>query len=260
MSDSSTLAAVPPRERPRVTLADVHLEFLSHRDNWPFIALAAGIAIGLLGTGPGLADVGWLALGLAVFVPQEYFTHVHLLHAKLPRSQRLYTWMYRLHYGHHDQPRRHDLMYMPLWLTLPMMGGNVLLLWALTPDARAFWAAFGGALVGYLVFEWSHLLCHVPFVPGSRLWRHVRTQHLLHHFQNERAGFSVAPWSLGMDRLMRTQAARCAEMRSPNCRFLGLDAGHPWITAARARFAHRSNGDASASRLWQRAGAKGATK
>jgi hypothetical protein len=258
--EAQVLAAPTAAERGgRVTMLDVHREFVAHAGNWPFLALAIGIAGGLLITGAQWADAAWLAFGLLLFVPQEYFTHVWLLHRRLPRTQRGYEWMYRLHYGHHDHPRRHDLMYMPMWLTLPMMGGNLLLFWLLTPDTRAFWAAFGGATLGYLVFEWSHLLCHVPFVPKSRLWRHVRSQHLLHHFADEKRGFSVAPWSLFMDTLMRTQLQRGAGPRSSSCRYLGLEAGHPWIAQARERFAAHSSGDATASRLWQRAAARDGT-
>lgn len=246
--------AATPRAASRVGLLDVHAEFVAHPDNWPFIALAVGIAGWLLWTGPVPTDLAWLALGWLLFVPQEYFTHTLVLHRPMPRTQRGYRWQYRLHYGHHDHPRRHDLMYMPLWLTLPMMAGNALLFWLVTPDTRAFWAAFGGAAVGYLVFEWSHLLCHVPYVPASRLWRHVRTQHLLHHFSSEKRAYAVAPWSLFMDGLMRTRAQRGNAERSATCRHLGLDGQHPWIADARQRFAARSNGNATCSRLWLRNG------
>jgi len=64
----------------------------------------------------------------------------------------------------------------------------------------------------------------------------------------------VAPWSLVMDRLMNSRATEGSTPRSPNCRFLGLDAHHPWLAEARAQFAANSNGDATGSRLWQRGG------
>jgi hypothetical protein len=233
----------------------VHAEFASHTDNWVFIAPVLAIAVGLLLTGPAWSDILWLAAGVLVFIPQEYFTHVHVLHARLPGSQRAYRWMYRLHYGHHDLPRRHDLMYMPLWLTLPMLAANVALLWMLTPHARAFWASFGGALIGYIVFEWSHLLCHVPFVPRNRIWRHVRTQHLLHHHASEKHGYAVAPWTLWMDHMLGTAAPREVTARSSSSRTLGLPAMHPWLAEERAFHARSSNGSRSASRLWLQAGA-----
>jgi len=258
MLDASTLAGAPAHERRRATLADVYTEFAAHPDNWLFIGLALAVAAGLVATGAQAADLLWLALGVAVFIPQEYFTHVHLLHRAVPASRRAYLCFYRLHYGHHDHPRRHDLMYMPLWLTLPMMAANLGLLWLLTPHLRAFWAAFGGALLGYLVFEWTHLLCHVPYVPTTRLWRHVRSLHLLHHFADEKKGYAVAPWALFMDGLMGTRVQREAGVRSPHSRLLGLDAHHPWLAEARRLNAHRSNGSATASRLWLRsAGGKG---
>ena len=249
--DTATVAT-PARARHCVSLLDVQIEFGTHPDNALFLALLAAIAAGLLATGPMLRDALWLGLGLLVFIPQEYFTHVHLLHRRLPRTQRVYEWFYRLHYGHHDHPRRHDLMYMPAWLTLPMMAANIAALWLVTPDTRAFAAAYGGALLGYIVFEFSHLLCHVPYAPGSRLWKQVRALHLLHHFSDERAGFSVAPWSLFMDRAMGTAIQRDAAPRSATCRHLGLPADHAWLAAARARYAGNSNGDATGSRLWQR--------
>ena len=111
MSEVDTIARAPSRTGPRVSLADVGLEFVSHPDNWVFLGLALGIAAGWLASGPELRDLLWLGVGWLVFVPQEYFTHVHLLHAPIPRTLRLYIGMYRLHYGHHDHPRRHDLMY-----------------------------------------------------------------------------------------------------------------------------------------------------
>jgi len=247
----STDDAKPAPEQPRrASLLQVQIEFLSHADNWVFIAPAVAIVVGLLASQPGWSDLLWLGLGVLLFIPQEYFTHVHVLHAPLPAKLRPYLWMYRLHYGHHDHPRRNDLMYMPLWLTLPMLAANVALFWLITPDQRAFFAAFGGALLGYIVFEWSHLMCHVPYVPTGRLCKHVRSQHLLHHFADEQRAYSVAPWSLGMDRMMGTR--NDPKRRSATCRHLGLPADHPWLDIARQRFAGNSNGDAGASRLWQR--------
>jgi hypothetical protein len=208
------------------------------------------VAGALLATGPAPRDLAWLVLGWIVFVPQEYFTHVYILHCPLPRSRRLYFWLYRLHYGHHDFPKRDDLMYMPLWLTIPMMFGNVLLLWLITPDWRAQAAAFCGTVTAYLVFEWAHLLCHVPYVPKSARWRDARRQHLLHHFYDEKQWFAVTPGMEMMDRLMGSHPEREQLARSPSCRLLGLDAADPWVEQARARFASRSTGSVSCSRLW----------
>jgi hypothetical protein len=236
----------------KVELADVLVEFLRHWDNWVFIGPCVTIAVGLVAFGPRLADLGWFSLGWLLFIPQEYFTHVHILHMRIPRTERGYSWLYRLHYGHHDFPNRHDLMYMPLWLSLPMTLANMALLRLLTPDWLAFLASFCGALTAYIAFEYSHLLCHVPYIPESALWRHVRRRHLLHHFRNEDHWYSVAPLSICMDKLMRSDGKRAHTRRTDTWRYVGLPANHAWIVRARERFAGHSSGDLARSRLWLR--------
>ncbi len=224
-------------------LSDVGLEFLRHRDHWLFVALSFGLLVGLVVTGPNYWDLVWWLAGWLFFLPQEYLTHVYVLHCPLPKSERLYSWLYRLHYGHHDAPKRHDLMYMPLWLTLPMMVLNLVLIWLLTPHLRAFAAAYGGALVGYLIFEWSHLLSHVPYTPKTELWRQAKRAHMLHHHFNEARWFMVTPmWDMNRSRLKTP--------RSNSCKCLGLDENHPWIASARTRFLAKSSGNATCSRLW----------
>ena len=240
----------------RITIKDIAIEFIAHRDNRIFIGLLLCMCVWLLMSGPHYLDLAWILLGWAIFMPQEYFTHVHVLHCPLPKTEVLYVWLYRLHYGHHDFPKRHDLMYMPLWLTLPMMLGNMLLMWLITPESHAFASAYCGALAGYIFFEWNHLLCHVPYVPKSRLWRNARNQHLLHHFFDEKCWYSVTPGLDIVDRIMGTKPNRCEAKRSDSYRHLGIDPKHAWLARARVRFAARSSGNTNASRLWMQAESK----
>jgi hypothetical protein len=139
---------------------------------------------------------------------------------------------------------------MPLWLSLPMTLANLGLFWLITPEWRAFLASFCGALTAYIAFEWSHLLCHVPYIPCSTAWRRARSRHLLHHFRNENYWYSVAPLSLCMDKLMRSDGKRGATGRTDTWRYLGLPANHDWVVRARARYASHSSGDLACSRLW----------
>jgi len=251
MSESvSEDAAVLQGGQARIGLDSVAVEFLRHADNWLFVAPCAAIAFWLVWSGLVPADAAWFVGGWLIFIPQEYFTHVYVLHAKPPKNEMLYMFWYRLHYGHHDFPKRHDLMYMPLWLSLPMTFANMAFLWAVTPDPRSFLASFCGALFGYIMFEWSHLLCHVPYTPKSGVGRHMRTQHLRHHFFNEKFWYAVTPSTMFMDRLLRSAGKPGELERSEDCRYLGLPSGHEWIGKARTRFAARSSGDLSRSRLW----------
>lgn len=232
-------------------------EFFSHIDNALLGALLL-LAVGVSAfEGLQLVDALWFALGWLVFLPQEWLTHVHILHWRCPLREAVYRHMYRLHYGHHDLPNRHDLMYMPLWLTLPMTLANGLVFFAVLPNAQSARLAFAGALLGYLVFEISHLLCHVP-MPVSGIWARVRSRHLAHHFVDEQRCFAVSPPAQWIDRLTGHRAVGEGDAltpargtsRSALCRTLlpGLD--DAWRLRARAHFAHRSSGDVHRSRAW----------
>ena len=239
---------------PRVGLGAVLREFFSHRDNAAFGLLLLLVVMSLA---PAVkpSDALWFALGWVLFLPQEWLTHVYVLHWICPPRKALYRWMYRLHYGHHDLPNRHDLMYMPLWLTLPMTAANYVLFAAAAPSQHEAHAAFAGALVGYLLFEVSHLICHVP-MPVTGLWGRIRARHLAHHFIDETRCFSVSPPAQWIDRAAGLRARGESDCRPPQavrsalCRTLvpGLDPA--WTAAARQHFAARSSGDVNRSRLW----------
>lgn len=239
-----------------IGISRVMRSFFSHFDNALYTILLFGMLIfGLEGDLRGI-DLLWFVVGWFVFLPQEWLTHVYVLHWICPRQPTLYRWMYRLHYGHHDLPNRHDLMYMPLWLTLPMTVGNYLAFRWLLPDLQAAHMAFCGALLGYLVFEAAHLLCHVPLPVHDGMWRRVRSRHLAHHFVDEQRCFSVSPPAQWIDRLTGRRHAGEGEpgaltgARSPLCRTLvpGLDLS--WREQAREHFASRSSGDLYRSSTW----------
>lgn len=238
----------------KTRLSDTYIEFLKHPDNWFFIVLAI-IGTAYLGySGWQWMDLIWILVGWMIFLPQEYLTHVYILHAKVPNSERLYRWMYRLHYGHHDLPKRHDLMYMPLWLTLPMLAINITLFLALFSEPRTAITALIGLLIGYLVFEWTHLLYHMPYVPKTRIGNEMRRRHLMHHYLNENYWYTVSFPALPLDNLFGTMKHRDEVARSKTCSSLYLPPDHPFILKARECFSKYSSGDDDNTQLGEQCG------
>jgi hypothetical protein len=233
-----------------VTLRDVFVEFVSHFDNLLFLVPAVAMMAGIMVVDPGVEYLLWFLLGWAVFVPQEYFTHVYILHPRVPKSKWAYRMVYRLHYGHHDLPRRHDLMYMPLWLTLPMALTNMALFSFITHSGLQWMASVSGLFTGYLVFEFSHLMCHLPYQPKTKLGKTVRRRHLWHHYHNERHWYAVSFVSLFMDTLLNSAGDKADVPKSATASHLGIAADHPWLLAARQYYAERSTGNTECSRLW----------
>jgi hypothetical protein len=252
MASTITSPSAAPAPGRHISLWSVAAEFARHPDNALFIGLWLLCAAVVLATGPGWLDIAWFLFGWFVFLPQEWLTHVYVLHWRGVRGERAYRWMYRLHYGHHDLPKRHDLMYMPLWLTLPMTALNFVFFMLVAPDWHSGLAAFTGALAGYLLFEWSHLLCHVPCLPRSAYLREIRNRHLMHHCINEHLWFSVSPPAQWIDRVTGHLARREDAPRSPTTTTILADVPPHWREGARRRFAGGSSGDIEQSGLWLR--------
>lgn len=238
------------KRRRNTDLSEVFVDFISHVDNLVFFVPAVSMFAWVMVIEPGVESLGWFLLGWMIFLPQEYLTHVYILHAKFPKYRLIYRIMYRLHYGHHDLPRRSDLMYMPLWLTIPMTAVNMVFFAWITETWLQWMMALSGLFVGYLVFEFTHLLCHVPRNPKNRLGKLIRNRHLWHHYRNEKHWFSVSLPALFIDNLCNTAGTKDEVGQSGKAEYLGWDKDHPWLLEARKDFAHRSSGDESNSKIW----------
>lgn len=227
------------------------LDYVRHPSTYLFLIPVIVMVALLLWQGVVVEAGIWFLLGWIFFLPQEYLTHVYILHFPPPRSGWLYRQMYRLHYGHHDLPLRSDLMYMPLWLVLPMLALNLGLFGLLAPDTYAMLALVAGLMSGYLLYEWSHLFCHLPYIPKTRLGQRIKRRHALHHFRNERTLFAVSAPAIFIDYLAGTASIEGAAIGGAD-RYLGVAADDPRLLDSRTRLAAQSSGDLTYSKVWLR--------
>lgn len=163
------------------------------------VALAARLVIGDY----SWSNLIWFVVVLAVQPFLEWGLHVFVLHAKpLQVAGREFdTVVARDHRAHHADPRDLPLVFIPLrWCGYLVV--SVLFVGLLIPGwpARAsfYVAAFGMAVV----YEWSHYLIHSDYKPRSRAFRHLYTNHRLHHYRNEKYWFGITN-TLG-DRVLHT--------------------------------------------------------
>ena len=63
-------------------------------------------------------------LGWALDLLEEHLIHRFVFHRLLPQRQFLFDPLYRLHYGHHDQVRSRDLLFTPLWFSIPVTAAH----------------------------------------------------------------------------------------------------------------------------------------
>jgi hypothetical protein len=151
--------------------------------------------------------LSWIAplIGALAFFTSEYTTHRFLFHARPSNAAWLLKLQHRLHYDHHIDPSRLDLLFLPLWFTIPVTIVYYALYVAIVRDAALAVSLTAGSLAALLYYEWVHYIAHVPYVPVTPFGRWMKKYHLWHHFKNEHLWFGVT--SPAMDALMRTYRA-----------------------------------------------------
>ncbi|HEX3468707.1 MAG TPA: sterol desaturase family protein [Candidatus Elarobacter sp.] len=145
-----------------------------------------------------------VAIGALVFFVSEYTTHRFLLHAPPQGHPFVRGLQHRLHYDHHIEPARLDLLFLPLWFAIPVAALTFAIYLGVTRSWSTGAALLLGSVLGLLWYEWVHYVAHIPFVPKTPFGRWIKKYHLWHHFKNERRWFGVT--NPGMDVVWRTYA------------------------------------------------------
>lgn len=226
-------------------------DYLCHASIYLFLVPVAVIVPVLVSHGTPLESVVFFVLGWIIFLPQEYMTHKYILHLPAPKNSWQYRQMYSLHYGHHDLPLRSDLMYMPLWLVLPMLATNVTLYYFMTNGLYEVLALTSGLMSGYLFYEWTHLYCHLPYAPKTKLGKFIKKHHADHHFRDERQLYSVSLPALCFDYLAGTSGQDLTAACTAD-RYLGVAEDDPRLLESRTLLAAQSDGDLTFSKVWLR--------
>ena len=166
------------------------LVFLRHGS---VAALVVGVAAGMLAWLLGAIALEPVAIlsGALLFYLSEYGMHRFAFHAPplaWPPARRL---QHRLHYDHHVEPNRLDLLFLPIWFLVPNLAvatALVALVFGMEPSLSALF----GMMLAILHYEWVHYVAHVPYQPKTRFGRWLKQYHLRHHFISEKHWFGVS--------------------------------------------------------------------
>ena len=221
MTDTSTDTSLEGRT---LTLSGAARRFVSYRS--PQILVPAVFLAWLA----RILRSGWTWWDLAVpaiVVGLEPFTewavHVYLLHFR-PRTLGRVTidpLAARKHREHHRDPRRPELIFVPLpVLVLSLVVGAILFL-ALIPNHRLGLTVMAASYSMLLAYEWTHFLIHSPYLPKTRVYRYMWRAHRLHHYRNEHYWFGVTMHAA--DHLLGTFPSKDEVPLSPTARTLGIE-------------------------------------
>jgi 4-hydroxysphinganine ceramide fatty acyl 2-hydroxylase len=164
--------------------------FLRHGSN---IWLALAVAALVVGFAAGVFAfyLLWALIGALAFYGSEYGFHRFAFHAGPSRFAFVRKLQHRLHYDHHAEPDRLDLLFLPLWFVVPNLAVTALI-FALAFGPMVVASAMLGVVFAILHYEWVHYVAHIPYRPRTPIGRWIKQYHLRHHFISEKFWFGVS--------------------------------------------------------------------
>nr|WP_235907754.1 sterol desaturase family protein [Siccirubricoccus phaeus] len=163
-----------------------------------------------------------------------YLIHRFILHSRfLYRSPLTAALWKRIHFDHHQDPHRLDVLFGSPLTTVPtVLAILVPLGWLVGGGPAGAAAAICAGFLITCVYEFCHCIQHLNFRPKSRLFRRMKELHLAHHFHDEAGNYGIT--SFVVDRAFGTYYAEARQrVRSPHVFNLGYDRAEatrfPWV-------------------------------
>ncbi len=174
----------------------------------PIIGVMYYLAID--GGSSAFAIAGLSVAGIVIWTLSEYWLHRLLFHWH-PKFKGGDQLNFIIHGVHHDHPNDRMRLVMPPAVGLPL-AVVFLAAFVLVFGTPAGYIAFGGFLIGYLAYDYTHYYVH-HFVPRSKIGKKIREHHMRHHFQDHRFGYGVSSpmWDYVFRTVPRTKRS---ELRS----------------------------------------------
>ncbi len=218
----------------RMSLRELWAAYLTY----PAISLYACLAV-LAGAYALLTAWHWQQIVvptvavLIVYPLAWYGLHRFVLHGRwLYRMHWSAALWKRIHFDHHQDPHRLEVLFgsslntIPTMLVITLPVGYELAGWT------GFAAGFCTALVTTCVYEFVHCIQHLNYKPKNRFVQKLKRDHLLHHFQSEKVNYGIV--SFLPDELFNSYVADPKDCpKSPTVFNLGYDLEeakrYPWV-------------------------------
>ena len=228
----------------KMSLGDLVVAYATYPTVMLYAVLAGAQAAGAVWLGAfatpaeALRTIGALMALLLIYPFFEYGLHRFVLHSRALYKNPLTADVWkRIHYDHHQDPNRLDVLFgSPSNTLLAIFAPSLPLGYAIGGWSAAL-AAGALAVTLFAFYEFCHCVQHLNFTPRSAWLRRIKKHHMAHHFHNETGNFGIT--LTFVDRLAGTYYEdRQTRPRSPNIYDLGYDEAearrYPWV-AARSR-------------------------
>lgn len=198
------------------------------------LGLAGAVWLGALATPIRTALA--FASAILMYPVVWYVLHRWILHSRFlyrfPATARLWK---RIHFDHHQDPNRLDVLFGSLTNTIPtLLIATVPVGYVITGNWSGSLTAAASAMLFTCVYEFCHCIQHLNFQPKNAWLQRIKKLHMAHHFHNENGNFGII--SFWPDKLLGTQYEDMTQMpRSRTVFNLGYDDAeaerYPWVAA-----------------------------
>ena len=194
-------------------------------------AVAGAVWLGVLHSPlKALLAVG---IGLLIYPIFEYALHRYVLHNRwLYRNPFTANLWKRIHYDHHQDPNRLDVLFGSPTNTLPAIATPSLLIGYAVGGWPSALIVLATALLLFSFYEFCHCVQHLNYTPKSAWLRRIKKNHMAHHFHSEQGNFGIT--TNIVDHLVGSYYENSDERpRSVHVYDLGYDAAeqqlYPWV-------------------------------
>jgi len=236
----------------RMGLKELVPAFVTYPTVQIYAVLTTAAVIGAWKTGAADHPLGVAVSAVIAFLIYPlvwYGLHRFILHSRFlyrfPATAKLWK---RIHFDHHQDPNRLEVLFGSLTNTLPTIAIATLPIGYLLASWPGALAALASGLATTLLYEFCHCIQHLNFLPNNAWLKKIKALHMAHHFHNEQGNYGII--SFWPDKLLRTQYAIQDMPRSPTVHNLGYDAAEaerfPWVAALAAEAKARRKAEAQA--------------
>ncbi len=218
----------------RMSLSGLARAYASHPAIHLYLVCAALSTAVAARTSAGLGrPLAAAAATMLVYPVAWYAIHRFILHGRFLYRSRLTAPLWkRIHFDHHQDPHRMDVLFGSPLNTLPTIALVAVPVGWLVGGPGGGAAALAAGLLITCAYEFSHCIQHLNFKPRNRLLRRMKELHLMHHFHDEHGNYGIT--SFMPDRLLGTFYGSARDRRrSPHVFNLGYDldeaARFPWV-------------------------------
>ncbi|MEO6360016.1 MAG: sterol desaturase family protein, partial [Sphingomicrobium sp.] len=177
----------------RMTLRDLWIAFFQYPAIITYLVLTA-VSVVVWYRYPASAPQTLAAAALIVLAYPAvwYALHRWVLHSnwmfKVPFLAS--TWK-RIHYDHHQDPNRLEVLFGALHTTLPTIAVIAIPVGYAIGGIGGAAAAFGAGLATTCIYEFVHCIQHLAYKPRMKLIVEMKKRHMAHHFHDESGNFGI---------------------------------------------------------------------